>query len=137
MTTQEFLQQGIVTSSQARQNETGQIAVILRASYYYAYGIRNSFGMDFDPVTGNLWENENGADDNDEINLVLPGFNSGWSEVTGIASSPSSSKSSPSSSPEFNLELLTFNGQGKYRDPEFVSKQPLVRLLLSFLVQIS
>jgi hypothetical protein len=29
MTTQEFLQQGIVTSSQARQNETGQIAVIL------------------------------------------------------------------------------------------------------------
>jgi aldose sugar dehydrogenase len=22
---------------------------------YYAYGIRNSFGMDFDPITGNLW----------------------------------------------------------------------------------
>ncbi len=29
MTAQEFLQQGIITSSQARQNETGQIAVIL------------------------------------------------------------------------------------------------------------
>jgi len=29
---------------------------------YYAYGIRNSFGMDFDPVTGNLWGTENGPD---------------------------------------------------------------------------
>ena len=26
--------------------------------YYYAYGIRNSFGMDFDPATGNLWDTE-------------------------------------------------------------------------------
>jgi aldose sugar dehydrogenase len=28
--------------------------------YYYAYGIRNSFGIDFDPLTGNLWDTENG-----------------------------------------------------------------------------
>ena len=28
---------------------------------YYAYGIRNSFGMDFDPVSGLLWDTENGA----------------------------------------------------------------------------
>src|SRR5919107_1240543 len=27
---------------------------------YYAYGIRNSFGMDFDPLSGNLWDTENG-----------------------------------------------------------------------------
>lgn len=103
------------------------------ASYYYAYGIRNSFGMDFDPVTGNLWESENGADDNDEINLVLPGFNSGWSEITGIASS--SSSSSTSSSHESNLDemLVTFNGEGKYRDPEFVSKQTIGPTALKFL----
>ena len=44
---------------------------------YYAYGIRNSFGMDFDPVTGKLWDTENGPDYGDEINLVEPGFNSG------------------------------------------------------------
>ena len=100
------------------------------SSYYYAYGIRNSFGMDFDPVTGNLWESENGADDNDEINLVLPGFNSGWSQVTGIALSPSMSTSS-----EFNTndEMLTFGGQGKYRDPEFVSKQTIGPTALKFL----
>jgi aldose sugar dehydrogenase len=41
---------------------------------YYAYGIRNSFGMDFDPVTGKLWDTENGGG-GDEINLVEPGFN--------------------------------------------------------------
>jgi aldose sugar dehydrogenase len=47
---------------------------------YYAYGIRNSFGIDFDPVTGNLWDTENGAGYGDEINLVEPGFNSGWGQ---------------------------------------------------------
>lgn len=29
-------------------------------SRYYAYDIRNSFGIDFDPVTGDLWGAENG-----------------------------------------------------------------------------
>src|SRR5919112_694108 len=42
---------------------------------YYAYGIRNSFGIDFDPITGNLWDTENGPGSNDEINLIEPGFN--------------------------------------------------------------
>ena len=37
---------------------------------YYAMGIRNSFGMDFDPVTGNLWDTENGPTAGDEINLL-------------------------------------------------------------------
>jgi glucose/arabinose dehydrogenase len=52
-------------------------------SKYYAYGIRNSFGMDFDPVTGNLWDTENGPNNYDEINLVRPGFNSGSYQVMG------------------------------------------------------
>jgi aldose sugar dehydrogenase len=50
---------------------------------YYAYGIRNSFGIAFDPVTGNLWETENGLNEYDEINVVNPGFNSGWQAVMG------------------------------------------------------
>jgi glucose/arabinose dehydrogenase len=52
-------------------------------SKYYAYGIRNSFGFDFDPLTGILWDAENGPDRFDEINIVLPGFNSGWNKVMG------------------------------------------------------
>jgi glucose/arabinose dehydrogenase len=42
---------------------------------YYAYGIRNSFGMAFDPLIGNLWDTKNGGS-YDETNLVEPGFNS-------------------------------------------------------------
>jgi glucose/arabinose dehydrogenase len=52
-------------------------------SKYYAYGIRNSFGFDFDPLTGILWDTENGSTEYDEINIVLPGFNSGWNRVMG------------------------------------------------------
>jgi glucose/arabinose dehydrogenase len=53
------------------------------AGRYYAYGIRNSYGFDFDPVTGKLWDAENGEDVFDEINVVEPGFNSGWKSVMG------------------------------------------------------
>jgi glucose/arabinose dehydrogenase len=49
----------------------------------YAYGIRNSFGMAVDPQTGNLWISENGEDAYDELNLVQPGFNSGWIQIMG------------------------------------------------------
>jgi len=44
----------------------------------WAYGIRNSFGFDFDPRGGGLWETENGPACNDEINFVRRGSNYGW-----------------------------------------------------------
>jgi glucose/arabinose dehydrogenase len=50
---------------------------------YFAYGIRNSFGMAFDPVTSKLWMTENGPAQFDEINLVERGFNSGWNQIMG------------------------------------------------------
>jgi glucose/arabinose dehydrogenase len=49
----------------------------------FAYGVRNSFGMAFDPRSGNLWTEENGEDAFDELNLVAPGMNSGWIQVAG------------------------------------------------------
>jgi glucose/arabinose dehydrogenase len=49
----------------------------------FAYGIRNSFGMDVDPLTGNLWISENGEDAFDELNRVFPGYNSGWIQIQG------------------------------------------------------
>src|SRR5207248_1115130 len=49
----------------------------------YAYGIRNSFGLAFDPITGGLWDTENGPDKYDEIDRITPGFNSGWVDITG------------------------------------------------------
>jgi glucose/arabinose dehydrogenase len=44
----------------------------------WAYGIRNSFGFDFDPRTGRLWETEAGPQCNDELNRILKGRNFGW-----------------------------------------------------------
>ena len=81
---------------------------------YYAYGIRNSFGFDFDPVTGNIWDTENGPGEVDEINLVEPGFNSGWQEIQGMVAS--------STDDGFDLEedIVDFEGKGKYSDPELV-----------------
>ena len=49
----------------------------------FAMGVRNSFGLGVDPVTGYLWDTENGKDHFDEINLVKPRFNSGWNNVMG------------------------------------------------------
>lgn len=49
----------------------------------FAYGIRNSFGMAFDPKSGNLWEQENGDDTFTELNLVEPGMNGGWIQIMG------------------------------------------------------
>jgi glucose/arabinose dehydrogenase len=76
---------------------------------YYAYGIRNGFGIEFDPVTGQLWDAENGEDVFDEINLVQPGFNSGWKQVMGpIAANAGVSESS----------LVNMPGS-QYADPVF------------------
>jgi glucose/arabinose dehydrogenase len=52
----------------------------------FAYGIRNTFGMAVDPVSGDLWQQENGEDAFDELNRVLPGMNSGWIQIAGPAS---------------------------------------------------
>src|SRR5687767_5116202 len=49
----------------------------------FAYGIRNSFGMAVDPLSGRLWQQENGEDAFDELNRVDAGMNSGWIQVAG------------------------------------------------------
>ena len=99
---------GILTMSQdgsSVQNIIGNSGIL---SKYYAYGVRNSFGLDFDPLSGKLWDTENGNKSGDEINLVEPGFNSGWRMIQGKAP------------PDFNYsQLVNFDGKGKYSDPEF------------------
>jgi glucose/arabinose dehydrogenase len=44
----------------------------------YAYGIRNGFGLAFHPQTGQLYETENGAACDDELNLISAGEDYGW-----------------------------------------------------------
>ena len=89
--------------------------------FYYAYGIRNSFGIDFDPVTGNLWDTENGPEYGDEINLVLPGFNSGWEQIQGIWK-PNRNGTLGDEVTSKDIPLEDFDGRGKYTSPEFIWK---------------
>jgi glucose/arabinose dehydrogenase len=49
----------------------------------FAYGVRNSFGMAFDAVSGALWVQINGDDTFDEINRVEAAENSGWVQIIG------------------------------------------------------
>jgi aldose sugar dehydrogenase len=51
-----------------------------------SYGLRTSFGMAFDPVAGELWNQENGEDAFDELNRVEPGENPGWIQIAGPSS---------------------------------------------------
>jgi glucose/arabinose dehydrogenase len=90
---------------------------------YYSYGLQNGFGMDFDPITGNLWNTEVGNITNDEINIVKPGFNSGYAVVQGF---------NPSF-PGTLANLVSFNGKGIYHDPEIVWEQKIVPTGIKFL----
>jgi glucose/arabinose dehydrogenase len=49
----------------------------------FAYGLRNSFGMAFDPHSGALFTEENGDDSFTELNRVEVGFNGGWVQIIG------------------------------------------------------
>lgn len=82
-------------------------------SRYYAYGIRNSFGITIDPVTNMLWDTENGPSEYDEVNLIRPGFNSGWQTVMGPISTSGQTED----------ELVSFQGS-HYADPVFSWKSP-------------
>ena len=44
----------------------------------FSMGHRNTLGLMVHPATGELWNNENGPNGGDEINVVLPGRNYGW-----------------------------------------------------------
>ena len=108
---------------------------------YYAYGIRNSFGIDFDPVTGSLWDTENGPSFGDEINLVEPGFNSGWMQVQGnwILEFPPNAEDFIPGDEIFNLDTVDssdFGGKGKYSPPEFIWKIPVGVTAIKFLDSI-
>ncbi len=80
----------------------------------YAYGVRNSFGLDFDPATAVLWDTENGPTVFDEINRVLPGFNSGWEQIMG-----------PDAEDPQGLGDLWVATGSRYEDPQFSWRAPV------------
>lgn len=120
------------TSGVIRITQEGEVADIhgvisdeVPLNLYYGYGMRQSFGMAFDPVTGNLWDTENGPDQYDELNLVEPGFNSGWRDVSGLAERAGDL--------DIENDLVDFDGRGIYSDPEFTWQQTVAPTGLDFL----
>lgn len=49
----------------------------------WSYGHRNPQGIDWHPVTGELWETEHGPTGDDEVNRIIVGRNYGWPDITG------------------------------------------------------
>jgi glucose/arabinose dehydrogenase len=58
------------------------------SSRVYSYGHRNPQGLDWHPVTGDLWASEHGNVGNDEINVIERGVNYGWPRIEGSQTMP-------------------------------------------------
>ena len=99
--------------------DNGVILQVETENPYFAMGIRNSFGLAIDPVTGNLWATENGNDDFDEINLVPEKFNSGWIVIMGPVT-------------ESELDSLPGYEDYVYDDPKFTWEEPVAPTGLDF-----
>ena len=128
---------------------TGEAAANIKK--VFAYGVRNGFGMAFDPLSGNLWTQENGDDAFDEINRVTPGFNGGWIEVMGPLSRIAEFKSIEStygtgnlqqlrwppsniaSTPQEALSRLSCLPGAQYVDPEFSWKYAVAPSPIGFI----
>ena len=54
----------------------------------YSWGHRNPQGLDWHPVTGDLWASEHGNVGNDEINVIRPGVNYGWPRIEAATTMP-------------------------------------------------
>jgi glucose/arabinose dehydrogenase len=116
-----------------------------------AYGVRNSFGMAFDPVSGDLWDEQNGDDTFDEINRVTPGSNLGWIQTMGPLSRVAEFRSieltlaprdlqqarwSPAeiaTTPEGALSKMVMYTGAHYDDPEFSWKYAIAPAAIGFL----
>jgi glucose/arabinose dehydrogenase len=124
----------LLVTQDGKPVENGILGDNYPLNLYYAYGIKNSFGIGLDPLTDNLWDTENGPQFGDEINLVKPGFNSGWEKVQGIWKlNQTREKEGIFKDSNKEIEFVDFTGKGKYSNPEFVWDRPVAPTALVFL----
>lgn len=94
------------------------------AAGWFAYGLRNPFGLAFDPVTGALWVTDNGEDVFDELNLLPRGANAGAKRVAGPLAHPDQ--------PGNPAGILNIPGAA-YTDPQFSFHQTIGITGIAFL----
>ncbi len=72
-----------------RLNDDGSVPAdnpfVGRAGYraeIFTLGHRNTLGLVVHPTTGQMWQHENGPNGGDELNILLPGRDYGWPQVS-------------------------------------------------------
>jgi glucose/arabinose dehydrogenase len=117
----------------------------------FSYGLRNSFGFDFDPKSGSLWLEQNGDDTFTELDRVEPGMNGGWIQVMGpleridqfkqiettmFGGNLQQSRWPPANiadSPEEALARMVMLPGAHYSDPEFSWKYEVAPAAVGFI----
>lgn len=102
-----------------------------RIKALYAYGIRNSFGLAFDALTGRLWFTENGPNVYDEVNTAAPGFNSGWLRIMGPDSRDA--RYGENGNYAYDARHLVMLQNAYYDDPRFSWYTPIGVAAICFL----
>jgi hypothetical protein len=92
---------------QVGENFPGEVGANIQRMF--AFGVRNSFGLAFDPFSGHLWDQQNGDDSFDEINRVEPGRNGGWVQVMGPLSRIRQYKAIETSPQYFGLQQVRWS----------------------------
>ena len=105
-------------------DNTSVISPIEPSGQILAMGIRNSFGLTIDPITGNMRDTENGPSTYDEINLISPNFNSGWEPIMGPAT-------------QEEIDSLPGFENFVYSDPEFSWEDTVAPTSILFIDSIS
>jgi glucose/arabinose dehydrogenase len=128
------------TSGILRVNQDGQpippgiLGNEFPLNIYFSYGVWNSFGLAFDPITGILWDTQIGLSFGDEINLVESGFNSGYNKVDGIwLRDYDTGQTKRHVAPLHPDGLVDFGGKGRYHAPQFTWFQKVVPTGVAFL----
>lgn len=104
---------------------------ILNFRRAYVYGMRNAFGMAFDPLSDKLWYTENGPEIYDEINIAEPGMNSGWRKIMGPDSRDANMAINAGLT--YNEKDLYMIPGAHYRDPVFSYLTPIGITCIEFL----
>jgi glucose/arabinose dehydrogenase len=78
----------------------------------FAYGIRNSFGFDFDPANGRLWLTDNGPTCNDEVNRIVGGANYAWGPSATCTTPPEPPQNTNQDGPSRQLPLRFYESDG-------------------------
>ncbi|MBV6457795.1 MAG: hypothetical protein HONBIEJF_00915 [Fimbriimonadaceae bacterium] len=88
----------------------------------WVYGVRNCYGMGFDPATGRLWFTDNGPEVYDEVNIGVKGGNYGWLRICGPDARDAEYNDNDFVS--YDANQLIYLAGATYQDPPFSMLTP-------------